>query len=716
MYCYSSTGLLHQSIIVLSSSKNKIMVPNKVWMNLLHDRAGEEYGRGVAEFLNYAFQRNGGKTEIRCPCIRCVNARLGNREVVGYHLKMYGILPSYTFWNHHGERLGESTGATIDNIVEPEMHQLLHDLHPDISNTSEAATDWNDEDHDVHDNEPNMEAKRFYKLVDESKKPAYNGCKSSKLSLLVKLLHIKTVGNWSNESFTMLLQLLKEDVLPKDSLLPDSYYEAKKIIADLGLTYIKVDACQNSCMLYWKDDEKLDECRVCKTSRWKSDKHNGDVIYKANGKKLPVKTLRYFPLKPRLQRLFMSSKTASLMTWHHDKGSKDNVMRHPADSQAWKSFSVLHPQFSNDPRNVRLALASDGFQPFSNSKTPHSIWPVVLIPYNFPPWMIMKSSNFIISMLIPGPESPGDAIDIFLQPLIEEMVELWETGITTFDCSNRQNFQLHAALMWTINDFPAYGNLSGWSTKGKMACPVCNMDTSSMWLDNGGKCCYMGHRRWLSNHHRWRGDDKSFDGTKEKGVKPRSFSGDDLLRQMDDLEGIVLTRCPKTKVKISHSDRGDNWNKKSIFFRLPYWSSHLVRHNLDVMHIEKNICDSVLGTIMGLPGKTKDTLKTRLDLEALGIRQELHPIQQGSKVILPSAIYTLSQDMKREICGFLKQLKVSDGFSSNISQCVNVNERKITGLKSHDCHVLLQHLIPLAIRGRLPKETGIMMVVIWKSS
>ena len=173
----------------------------------------------------------------------------------------------------------------------------------------------------------------------------------------------------------------------------------------------------------------------------------------------------------------MSTKTASLMRWHHDSRVDDGVMRHPADAMAWKSFDKIHKDFSSEPRNVRLGLASDGFQPFNQSKTPYSIWPVILIPYNLPPWMCMKESNFILSMLIPGPESPGDVIDVYLKPLIDELKELWEVGVDTFDASTRQNFKLHASLLWTINDFPAYGNLSGWSTKGKMACPCCNKDT-----------------------------------------------------------------------------------------------------------------------------------------------------------------------------------------------------------------------------------------------
>ncbi|CAI0559256.1 unnamed protein product, partial [Linum tenue] len=190
----------------------------------------------------------------------------------------------------------------------------------------------------------------------------------------------------------------------------------------------------------------------------------------------------------------------------------------------------------------------------------------------------------------------------------------------------------------------------------------------------------------------------------EKRGQPRRFSGYEILNQVQDLEGICLTKCPKAKVKISNDERGDNWKKKSIFFDLPYWKTLLLRHNLDVMHIEKNVCDNVLGTIMDLKGKTKDTMKARLDLEEMKLKLELHPNREGGKLIMPRAKYTLLRDGKHKFCQFLKRMKVPDGFSSNVSHCVNVDEHNTSGLKSHDCHVLLQHLIPLGIRGLLPKD------------
>ena len=65
--------------------------------------------------------------------------------------------------------------------------------------------------------------------------------------------------------------------------------------------------------------------------------------------------------------------------------------------------------------------------------------------------------------------------------------------------------------------------------------------------------------------------------------------------------------------------------KRSIFFELPYWQHNLLCHNLDVMHIEKNIVDSILGTLLDILGKTKDHAKARYDLKDMGIRKNLHP-------------------------------------------------------------------------------------------
>ena len=149
------------------------------------------------------------------------------------------------------------------------------------------------------------------------------------------------------------------------------------------------------------------------------------------------------------------------MKWHVNGRTDDGVMRHLADLDAWKMFDSAHLQFSSKPYNVRLGLATDGFNPFGMLSTTHSTWPVMLVPYNLPPWLCMKRSSLILSLVIPSPKLPGIAIDVYLQALVEELRELWDVGVEAYDASSKNVFQLRAALIWTIHDFPAYADVSG---------------------------------------------------------------------------------------------------------------------------------------------------------------------------------------------------------------------------------------------------------------
>ena len=104
-----------------------------------------------------------------------------------------------------------------------------------------------------------------------------------------------------------------------------------------------------------------------------------------------------------------------------------------------------------------------------------------------------------MSLLIPGPKSPGREIDVYLQPLIGELKELWTFGVRTYDSLTGQFFQLYAALLWTINDFPTYGDLSWWSRKGYQTRPICMGDRLLFGIR--GRISFMGQRRYLSDNH-----------------------------------------------------------------------------------------------------------------------------------------------------------------------------------------------------------------------
>ncbi|GJX21216.1 hypothetical protein Tco_0223893 [Tanacetum coccineum] len=243
------------------------------------------------------------------------------------------------------------------------------------------------------------------------------------------------------------------------------------------------------------------------------------------------------------------------MIWHATrKCTEPGKMQHLVDGRAWKNFDTKYPDFAKEPRNVRLGLAADGFNPFDNHSQAYNMWSVILTTYNMPPWLRMKESSFMLTLLIPSPKSPGKDIDVYLRPLIEDLK--------------------------TINDFPARSSLSGWSGQGYKACPTCNEDTPSV--------------------------------------------RDEILAQLDRLPMRLTGKHPSYGVvKIKRNVLIElNWTKRSIFYELEYWSFLTLRHNLDIMHIEKNVLEAILNTLL-MNDKSKDTAKARQDLQRLGIRSGL---------------------------------------------------------------------------------------------
>ena len=110
--------------------------------------------------------------------------------------------------------------------------------------------------------------------------------------------------------------------------------------------------------------------------------------------------------------------------------------------------------------------------------------------------------------------------------------------------------------------------------------------------------------------------------------------------------------------------------KGQFFFYLPYWCKLDVRHCLDVMHVEKNVCDSIIGTLLNIKGKTKDSLNARLDMVEMNIRDELKPVDVGNRKYLPPACYTLSKKERISFCHCLRGVKVPTGYSSNIKRAL----------------------------------------------
>ena len=256
---------------------------------------------------------------------------------------------------------------------------------------------------------------------------------------------------------------------------------------------------------------------------------------------------------------------------------------------------------------------------------------------------------------------------------------------------------MHALLFCTINDFPGYGNLSNYSVKGHSDCPICEENTTYHQLKHGRKISYIGHRRFLKRNHPYRRLKKAFNGSHEEKNAPPPLTGEEVYNRVCNVNVTFGKTQKKNIVK-------NIWKKKSIFFELPYWSKLDVRHCKDVTHVEKNVCDCIIGTLLNIKGKAKDGINARKDLVEMGVHLELQPQHHGKRTYLPPLCHTLSKFETLSFCGCMRGVKVQQGYSSNIKSLVSMQDLKLMGLKSHDCHVLMQDFLSVSIRGILPKN------------
>ncbi|XP_020865779.1 uncharacterized protein LOC110224236 [Arabidopsis lyrata subsp. lyrata] len=698
---------------------------DKSWVHLC--RVDPAYERGARKFVRAVTEALGDIDKLVCPCIDCRNIDRHSGSDVVDHLVTRGMDEAYkrrSDWYHHGE---VSSGAEVESKVNHwneeifDLYKAAEYLDEELASKGDLGEIVEGDLVEITEGEEKREDEFLAKLAD-AETPLYPSCANhSKLSAIVELFRIKTNNGWSDKSFNEPLETLPK-MLPKENVLHTSLYDVKKFLKSFDMGYEKIHACVNDCCLFRKKYKKLDNCPKCKASRWKVNMHTGEVK-----KGVPQKVLRYFPIIPRLKRMFRTMEMAKDLRWHFSNKSSDGKFHHPVDSVTWKKMDDKYPSFAAEERNIRLGLSTDGFNPFNMKNTRYSCWPVLLVNYNLPPHLCMKKENIMLTLLIPGPQEPGNSIDVYLEPLIDDLNHLWKKGELTYDAFGKNIFTLKAMLLWTISDFPAYGNLAGCKVKGKMGCPICGKNTDSMWLKFSRKHVFMCHRKGLAPTHSYRDKKAWFDGKAEHGRKARILTGREISQNLRNFKNDFGNakesgrKRKRTEYLDSGSDIDDEsseseeeeevavdeeelsrWKKRSILFKLEYWEDLPVRHNLDVMHVERNVAASIVSTLLHC-GKSKDGLNARKDLQELGIRKDLHPSTQGKRTYLPAAPWSLSKKEKKIFCKRLFDFKGPDGYCSNISRGVSLEECKITGLKSHDYHVLMQQLLPVALRGLLPK-------------
>ncbi|GKD56961.1 hypothetical protein Tco_1290348, partial [Tanacetum coccineum] len=142
------------------------------------------------------------------------------------------------------------------------------------------------------------------------------------------------------------------------------------------------------------------------------------------------------------------------------------------------------PKIAEDLRNLRLGISADGVDVNIGNRH-YNVWPILTIIYNLHPWLCMKRKFIMLSVLILG--YLRNDIDVFLEPLVDDLHTLFETGVDTYDVSTKDNFNLCAIVLWTINDHPALGTLFGCPYSGFKGYVVCGKDTNCVRLSASSK-------------------------------------------------------------------------------------------------------------------------------------------------------------------------------------------------------------------------------------
>ncbi|KAL0355391.1 UNVERIFIED_CONTAM: hypothetical protein Sradi_3986000 [Sesamum radiatum] len=425
-----------------------------------------QFQDGVIAFIEWAKSQHAymDGDKIRCLCRKCKNKLFKVTDEVNFDLYMKDFIPEYYNWTSHGEeRVQEYFEAVTAPLLQDEVTstQLGDATHInwaqrmvlDAAGPTFCSSTYRQ---DCAPDDVSGLADQFHDVLHVA--PLWNDCTTSQLATVAELVDIKADGHIPQRIYDRICQWGDHTML-RDHTLPLDYYNMKKLIKDLGLPMEKIDACNNGCILYWKDDIDLDYCKFCGTARYKSTR-------------------------------------------------------------------VRNPTFSH---------------------------------------------------------------------------------------------------------------------------PECAC--------NGRKTCYFDcHRQFLPPDQPYRRNKKAFtkNQVERKVARPR-LTGEQIRDWVEEFSVAV-------EALLSHPDgygSEHKWSKKSIFWELEYWSMHLIRHNLDVMHIEKNVFDNIFNTVMDIKGKMKDNLIARKDLQIICNRPELE-VDKRRPYVMPKAVYTLTRDQKKSIFEWITSLMFPD--------------------------------------------------------
>ncbi|XP_016169347.1 uncharacterized protein LOC107612011 [Arachis ipaensis] len=283
----------------------------------------------------------------RCLCQKCrLTKWLGPADIT-LHLCRNGFKDGYWMWTEQEKVDKQGINQSASNLNRFDGRSTRVQVVREL-NMKEMTWEGNQERYneilfvatsvmelEEAEQEPNPEAKRFYHLLESAAKPLFEGCFHSELSVCVTMMSIKSESNYIQKSFDKWTTLCNDLVSVGTTGIPRNHYEAKKLVSKLGLNLVKIYCCLNGCMLYYKRDIDLTECRFCRSPRFQVER---EQIGKRRLKRVSMKRMHYLPLIHMLKRLYTSMCSAPHMTWHSNNKRDDEIMTHPSHGEAWKHF------------------------------------------------------------------------------------------------------------------------------------------------------------------------------------------------------------------------------------------------------------------------------------------------------------------------------------------------------------------------------------------
>jgi hypothetical protein len=221
-----------KTILILYLTTVASMGEDRRWMYDGWKKNGahiDEWWKKTDDFIEHAFSL-ATTPKIRCPCVKCQNARCADKVILAKHLIKSGFATYYEAWVFHGEKYTTVVAeeSVNDRADADRMDEMLEAIRSEF---------------DLDTGDPSMpEVEEFFRLLKASEELLHGHMKVTMLAFVTHLMALKSRFFFSNNCYNELLKLYG-DVLPNPNKLPKDMYHSKKLVKGLGMDYEKIDDC-----------------------------------------------------------------------------------------------------------------------------------------------------------------------------------------------------------------------------------------------------------------------------------------------------------------------------------------------------------------------------------------------------------------------------------------------------------------------------------------